>query len=158
MKALIILTFLLLSISFQAQTAQIQTIDNGGESVNNNQLQVIYTIGESFVNEFSNETLLVSEGFINSSILNASLSNNEYKQEGLSIYPNPTVDFLNVSYSSIKSRHYQVFNTLGQKIIETHLQGKTDNIDVRNLSKGIYFLVIQNKENNQFQKLKFIKK
>lgn len=157
MKALIILTFLLLSISFQAQTAQIQTIDNGGESVNNNQLQVIYTIGESFVNEFSNETLLVSEGFINSSILNASLSNNEYKQEDLSIYPNPAVAFLNVTHTSIKNRKFQIFNTIGQKVLERNLLGKTHRIDVQNLSRGIYVLVIQNLENNQFKKLKFIK-
>lgn len=155
---LVLIPFLILfsAITF-AQSIENFSIDSGGELFNNTQLKVVYTIGEISVNEFTNETLIVSEGFINNSLMSSSLHNNSYHLNDLKIYPNPAVDFLFVNYSTTKNRKHQIYNTLGQKIIETHLQGKKHSIDVKNLSKGIYFLVIQSQEDNQFQKLKFIK-
>lgn len=159
MIKLILLTFFsLFSVISFGQTTENFSIDNGGELLNNNQLQVIYTIGEVSVNEFSNETLLVSEGFINSSSINSSLNNNSYHLTDLKIYPNPAVDLLFVNFLTTKNRKYQIFNTIGQKVVEIYLQGKTHSLNLQKLKKGIYFLIIQDLENNQFQKLKFIKK
>lgn len=67
------------------------------------------------------------------------------------IYPNPAINFIRLNgIGNIEK--FTVFNTLG----ETILKGNFNNqIDVSNLSKGIYFLNIKSK--NQIYTKKFIK-
>jgi hypothetical protein len=71
-------------------------------------------------------------------------STNDFKSQ-LSIYPNPTSDYLNIN----EKHNYEVFNLMGQKV----LNGNSKKIDVRNLISGVYIISIDNKA-----KYKFIKK
>lgn len=68
-----------------------------------------------------------------------------YFKSPLSIFPNPTSDYLNIN----EKHSYEVFNIMGQKI----LNGNSEKIDVRNLNSGVYIISIDNKA-----KYKFIKK
>ena len=59
------LTVLLISFLSNAQTIEKFSIDSGGASTSADGIQILYTIGEVNVQEYSNATLSVSEGFIN---------------------------------------------------------------------------------------------
>ena len=68
-----------------------------------------------------------------------------------SIYPNPVREVLNIK-SSINIKEVQVFNSLGQKV----LQGKGMQINTSKLKTGVYLIRITNSK-NEVTTSKFIK-
>ena len=73
------------------------------------------------------------------------------------IYPNPTEDILNISFSdnSFNESTVTVYNMLGSHI--TTLAGntlaQTNKIDLSTYTKGVYFVEISSKEGKQIQKV-----
>jgi hypothetical protein len=62
---------------------------------------------------------------------------------GLTLYPNPSSDVLNIGFQSSPERgKVQIFNNQGQLLIEQGLFQSTD-LDISTLSKGQYLLVFQ---------------
>jgi len=80
-----------------------------------------------------------------------SLSVNNELLPQISIYPNPTNDFIKITNLNTETK-ITVFNSLGQKVKETTIQNN-ENINVSKLSKGVYYIKIDNKKG-----VKFIKK
>ncbi|MCD1118317.1 GEVED domain-containing protein [Chryseobacterium turcicum] len=74
------------------------------------------------------------------------------KNREISIYPNPSSDILNISGISIDIE-FEIYNAAGQKLSEGKTKNKT--VNVAHLVKGVYFIVLKEKENSRF---KFIKK
>ena len=72
----------------------------------------------------------------------AKTSKTETINEAYVLYPNPTSEVLNVSVKENKVSSYKIFNSLGFQI----QTGKTSGgeINVSNLSKGIYFFELNN--------------
>ena len=79
-----------------------------------------------------------------------SLSDNVFNKK-ISLYPNPTVGYIKLN-GLTKESNISIYNLLGSKIIEKTIQ-LNEEIDVQNLTKGIYFLKIENGST-----LKFVKK
>lgn len=67
---LISITVFFLSLSSFSQTIEKFSIDSGGASTTAGGIQILYTIGEVNVQEFSSATISISEGFINPQQLN----------------------------------------------------------------------------------------
>ena len=72
----------------------------------------------------------------------AKTSKTETINEAYVLYPNPTSEVLNISVKENKMSSYKIFNSLGFQI----QTGKTSGgeINVSNLSKGIYFFELNN--------------
>lgn len=81
-------------------------------------------------------------------------SKTETTNEAFVLYPNPTSEVLNVSVKENKVSSYKIFNSLGFQI----QTGKTSGgeINVSNLSKGIYFFELNNGQDTVVKS--FIKK
>ena len=77
--------------------------------------------------------------------------------QSIDIYPNPTSDFININFHrSISECQVRIENTLGQTIYSekpTQINVGNKNIDVSQFSKGIYFVVIQAKDQTTKQKI-----
>ncbi|UQD56396.1 S8 family serine peptidase [Flavobacterium sp. K5-23] len=59
-------------------------------------------------------------------------------------YPNPTSNFVTVTFPESFNRGKVVFySVLGQKVLEKNIIGQTDNISLESLSKGTYFYQIE---------------
>ncbi|MCH2021822.1 MAG: T9SS type A sorting domain-containing protein [Saprospiraceae bacterium] len=78
------------------------------------------------------------------------------------VYPIPTSEVLNVDFllqSGEKTPSYQVFNTVGQKVLKGEFDGatgyNTTQLNIENLSKGSYILEL--KTNNGSLQRKFVK-
>lgn len=84
----------------------------------------------------------------------SSIVNVFFSKEDISIYPNPTTDFLQI-YTSNTLKSLQVYNANGQLVL--NLPNKQNRFDVSTIAKGLYFLKIID-ENNTVKKLSFIKK
>lgn len=74
---------------------------------------------------------------------------------GISIYPNPSNDVVNISSSNGKLlRSVEIFNITGQLIVkETGLNNLSYSISKKNLNEGIYFLHVSTGENNSIHKV-----
>ena len=80
------------------------------------------------------------------------LSTNEMtKNKEGSIYPNPTSDILNIS--GISGNEFEIYNAIGQKVSGGKISDQK--VNVHELTKGVYFISIKDKEN--ITRLKFIK-
>jgi len=77
--------------------------------------------------------------------------------DNLKVYPNPVSNILNVETLLIGNYQLKIVNQLGQVVLEQKQNSSTSSIDVSNLLKGLYFLVITS-ENTELQTVKFIKK
>lgn len=66
----------------------------------------------------------------------------------LRIYPNPAVDRINITSSDAKPGLLEIYNMYGQLIQQKYFDGRSTVINVENLSKGIYFIRMENGLNN----------
>lgn len=66
---------------------------------------------------------------------------NEYHENSMSIYPNPTNQFINLCFGDIFPQTIKIslMNSLGEELLNC---GNTSKIDVTNLDAGIYYLQI----------------
>ena len=63
------------------------------------------------------------------------------ESETLSVYPNPVTDFLQINHSAGSENSFKICDITGAEISSGTLQGST-RIDVRQWSKGVYFLTL----------------
>jgi len=93
-------------------------------------------------------------GVINNT-LNTGINAYNQSEPDISIFPNPADDYIKVQGLSAAVNHFQITDTYG-KIVKHSDVKATANIDVQNLSKGLYCIVFY--ENNKALKsIKFLK-
>ncbi|MDY2587657.1 FG-GAP-like repeat-containing protein [Winogradskyella aquimaris] len=93
-----------------------------------------------------NQTLNIVEG--------SNLSINNYENDGISIYPNPTDNYLNVKTNEIGDFSFRIFDLSG-RLIKTGKINKNRKIDIGDISSGHYFIKLQNQIN--YNVLSFLK-
>jgi len=81
------------------------------------------------------------------------LAVNDINKSSLSVYPNPTSDFLTISGSKLES--VEIYDATGKRI-KSGIVEADNRLDVRNLSAGQYILKV--KSENATTSHKFIKK
>ncbi len=64
---------------------------------------------------------------------------NEYV---VSVYPNPTNGLLNINVENSNHFNYQIFNMIGQNVMNGDIDGSEAKVDVSNLEKGVYFISV----------------
>ncbi len=81
---------------------------------------------------------------------NSVLSTTELDQASISLYPNPTMDFIKIEgFTEIQSG--TLYNGEGTKVMDFTLQDDLT-LDVQDLESGIYFLVLKNGWNQKIVK------
>lgn len=136
-----------------------ESIDSGGGIATAGNLKIIHTIGETVVQENSSGTIHISEGFISPEILN-SLDLQDYTTlTGVRVFPNPTTDYINISFSETGNYTITIFDYQGKQIA-TMDTNKTDTqiINMDTYSTGVYLVVVKNTAKQQFKVYKVIKK
>ena len=80
---------------------------------------------------------------------NGSLSVNDFNSLKFNVYPNPTNGIINIDFSkSSEERSVKVFNLLGTKVGDYKIK-QNDRLDLSHLTKGIYFLQVENNFNKK---------
>lgn len=71
---------------------------------------------------------------------------------GLSLYPNPVSNGkLYIDSSKSLSKHIDIFDVLGKKVLSTSISGKT--LDVSSLTPGVYIIKIEEGSSTATRKL-----
>ncbi|MDP1803128.1 MAG: T9SS type A sorting domain-containing protein [Bacteroidota bacterium] len=83
-------------------------------------------------------------------MLIVSLQKNASTNDDIILYPNPTKDHL--YFSGIKNNEGKIklINSLGEVVLETNL---SEQIDLKEIPKGVYFIIIENEGKNLTKKL-----
>ena len=68
-------------------------------------------------------------------------------------YPNPTSGVLNLVVLDAQQFDYEIFNTIGQVVMNGHVIGQETRIDLDECSTGVYFVSIRYDGNSMIQKL-----
>lgn len=81
---------------------------------------------------------------------NGTLSLNEFNGANFTLFPNPTADFLTVSFpTSFDKGKVIIYSFSGQKIFESNLSRQSNSISLQSLNSGIYIYKI---ESNSFSR------
>lgn len=56
------------------------------------------------------------------------------------IYPNPFVDIINIYYAEKRNFKIQIFNTIGECVLQKEFSSRTNEIDVSSLARGVYII------------------
>lgn len=72
------------------------------------------------------------------------------------VYPNPAIDVLNLSGNSEDLKSGTVYNAIGQEVISFPFKTNENQVDIRRLEPGIYFVKVQ-LDNGQVGVRKFVK-
>lgn len=151
MKKLYALAGFLISATFYSQSLM-GNVNSGGVS---NQ-DLMYTVGEIYVipddpDQQNSGTL----GMLYQTTLNV-LGATEVivKQDKISVYPNPTADYITLQVSSKeKPREVSVYDLSGKLVMKQEISN--DRVDLSSLIKGVYLLTFKNSD---LKPVKIIKK
>ena len=151
MKKLYLVAGLLGSVSIYSQSLM-GGINSGGVSNEN----LMHTVGEIYVipdnpDQQNSGTL----GMLYQTVLNVlGVSEITTKQDKVSVYPNPTADYITLQISSKeKPKEVSVYDLSGKLVMQKEIN--SDRIDLSSLINGVYLLTFKNSD---IKPIKIIKK
>ena len=131
--------------------------DTGGDGICCSNGEGYYTLSTDDGTVIYSGGDFTSEDRINISTKTLAVTDKEFAA-GISLYPNPTRDILNIklSNSSELPTKYQIYNMLGQVVKQKQISATTDlSVSTSELQSGLYFIKLTNAVNAV--SLRFIK-
>ena len=105
------------------------------------------------------EDLVYRDQFIDTCFVSNVSTNQMINKESVSIYPNPSSNFINVVFESSKNENFVAFQIydIGGKLVmqnENSLENINEiNLNISNLTQGVYTIVINTNETNYYEKI-----
>jgi hypothetical protein len=156
-QIIIILLFAQFSIFCQVNVNK-SSIDSGGASTKTGNISIIYTLGEVVVQEATINKIHVSEGFLSPELSNKVNTKGHDLIEGITIYPNPTADIVNLRFNKIDTYTISIFANTGQLVSNIGIfQSNKISLNMKNYNCGVYLLLIKSKREKKYKSFKIIK-
>ena len=153
-----ILAFLLLGLSSYAQsTISKQVIGPGGQTFENGNYKLSYSVGEVAVGAMTDEdgTYQLGNGYYPS--LKLSTLNTENPELQLQVFPNPTKEVIYITHPTEQFFEVRIADISGKQILQTAHQ-KQQPLNVQTLNTGTYFITVTTKDSKQTNTYKIVKK
>lgn len=116
MKFLTILSFAALPLLGVAQSIEPQVIASAGEHFSNGNVQLSWTLGEVMIDTYDNGTNILTQGFHQTELTVTSIEET-LADVRLNMYPNPTMEFLNIELGNNGSDiELQLFDMTGKLV------------------------------------------
>lgn len=149
----IILFFLGFSISMFAQ----DVISAQGEEYTGTNLSVSFTIGEVVIDSYEGSNYSITQGF-HQPILDFATGITFSEITGVSVFPNPTSDFINLSFDNIESDLvYELYDAKGKLYTQQKIYDINTIVSLKEFASGAYILFIREKNTTKFNSYKIIK-
>ena len=148
MKRLLLFGALTLSLNSLGQ----DVVSTQGDSYTNASGSIDFTIGEVVINTVTDGTNDLTQGFHQTNWNFLGVEDFAPNYEAI-IFPNPTVDVLNIQTSSFEGVTYTLYDGQGKLVLQDLLSAKQTPIEVSELAPGSYSLTL----NNETQNLKTFK-
>ena len=154
----LILAIFLVSLTGNSQTISKQVIGPGGQTFENGNNKLSYSVGEVAVGAMTDEegTYQLGNGYYPS--LNLSTLNTETPELQLQVkvFPNPTKEVIYITHPTEQIFEVRIADISGKQMLETAHQ-KEQPLSVQTLTTGTYFITVTTKESKQTNTYKIIK-
>lgn len=147
---------LVASLLFLGSTHAQEVISSQGESYSNANGSIDFTIGETIIATGTDGSYDVTQGFHQSNWNFVGLDDQEPSFEA-TIYPNPTVEVLNIKVTVFDNIHYIMYDANGKIVSTDVLSSEITVINVANLVKGSYSVSLFDTDENLIKTFKLIK-
>ncbi len=148
------LAILFVLIMFQTKAQEV--ISSGGDYNENATISISWTLGEPVIETVSNTSNVLTQGFQQTKLTVSEIFEINSKNISISLFPNPTQDFVNLEVDNYNNLTFQLFSFNGKLIQTNKLSSKNTEIKMTNLSAATYFLKILN-NNKLIKTYKIIK-
>ena len=157
-KTITILFFLVVELGFAQLTIKKNTIDSGGTITHSGQVTMLQTVGEVVVQENTDANISISEGFINPEMLTSLKIEDFGLLTGIAVYPNPTVNYVNLNFEHQNIYDISIFDINGKQLVSKRVNTNNYQLDFTHYAQSVYLVVIKNKSNKTYKTFKIIKK
>ena len=153
------LAFLLLSLSSYSQSISKQVIGPGGQTFENGNNKLSYTVGEVAVGAMTDEngTYQLGNGYYPSLDLSTLNTETPELQLQVKVFPNPTKEVIYITHPTEQFFEVRITDVSGKQILQTAHQ-KQQSLSVQTLTTGTYFITVTTKDSKQTNTYKIIKK
>ena len=154
-----ILAFLLLGLSSYAQdTISKQVIGPGGQTFENGNNKLSYSVGEAVVGAMTDDEgrLQLGNGYYPSLNLSTLITEMPELQLQVKVYPNPTKEVIYITHPTEQFFEVRITDISGKQILQTANQ-KQQPLSVQTLTTGTYFITVTTKESKQTNTYKILK-
>ena len=153
-----VLAFYLISFSGQSQTIFKQVIGPGGQTFENGNNKLSYTVGEVAVGAMTDEdgTYQLGNGYYPSldlTTLSIETSDLDLK---IKVFPNPATEVICITHPTEQFFELRVTDVSGKQILQTAHQ-KEQPLSVQSLTSGTYFVTVTTRDSKQTNTYKIIK-
>lgn len=126
-----------------SQTASPELVSSAGESFNNTSYRLDWSIGECVTATHSSGSYVITQGFHQNSYV-ATLVKDLRADMKMSVYPNPTSDFisLKVESSKIAGMQYTVTDFSGKVLETAEIRTSLQTLNFTNYPVGTYFISV----------------
>jgi hypothetical protein len=154
-----ILAFLLLGFSSHAQnTISKQVIGPGGQTFENENNKLSYTVGEVAVGAMTDEdgTYQLGNGYYTSLNLSTLTTETAELQLQVKVFPNPTKEVIYITHPTEQFFEVWITDVSGKQILQTAHQ-KQQPLSVQTLTTGTYFITVTIQDSKKTNTYKIIK-
>lgn len=145
------IVFVMLLICLDKTYAQ-KTINVTGGNVSGVNGSVVYSVGQLLYTTYTGNNGSVSEGVQHpkESLITLGIDENSQNLSQLTVYPNPTMDFIKLNINNInwQDLQYQVFDINGRNVLSENFKSENALINLKKLKPSIYFLKISDHYKN----------
>jgi hypothetical protein len=150
------IVLMLFSINTYCQTISKQVIASTGNSFNNTNNNVCFTIGETIVEIMTSSNYQVGSGYHQSLNMTLLSIENYNAQVSLKLYPNPVSAYLFIKQEISHPLLITIFDINGKTLLEKNMENDFS-IDVSALTNGMYLAQIKDLSNSSINTYKFLK-
>lgn len=155
MKAIIILQMLLAASLFAA--AQ-EVVSAAGETNKTANTEVSWTIGETVIETFSNNSNTLTQGVHQTKLTITAISDTDWPDLEIKAFPNPVGDKLNVEFNALPEKmSFVVVDIVGKTIQRDFIKSDKTILDFSKVTAGQYILKIQTEAGEPVQTFKIVK-
>lgn len=131
-----------------AQQIERMLISNSGNQSNTATLDLEWSIGELFVNDFSSTGFRISQGFHQGVDFINKIHESPLWQPEISISPNPVSHRLYFVKTGDYDLNIELLDAVGQRLGQQEWNGLSTSMDVSRLNNGIYLVLIKDDTGN----------
>ena len=152
------LAILLVSLSGFSQTISKQVIGPGGQTFENENNKLSYTVGEVAVGAMTSEdgSIQLGNGYYPSLDLSTLNTETPELQLQVKVFPNPTKEVIYITHPTEQFFEVNITDVSGKQILQTAHQ-KQQPLNVQTLTTGTYFITVTTRDSKQTNTYKIIK-
>lgn len=148
MKFLTVVSLAVLPFVGMAQSISPEVIASAGEHFDNGTVQLSWTLGEVMIDTYDNGTNILTQGF-HQTELTVTAIEREVVDIDMSIYPNPTSEFLNIDFGrNDKDINLQLYD-MGGKLIHKDVINAYQTkyvLPMQSVATGKYLIQMQSED------------